>query len=261
MKVLITEAASLLGVAVREELSNLHELRLISGRSNARKGILRRNLLDPTEAEKAVAGMDALVYIPRSLTTPAPTSPEEEHAELDAATRATYHLYMAAIRAGVKKIMHVSSLSVMEGWPKDYIVTEIWSPCPAPSARSLGFYLSEEISREVTRESEMFVTCLRMATLVREKDVIGQPFDPTWLEVRDAASACRFALDWEPHWSRWIRTHIAPKHPYAVWPSLHTSSSRHGEVKWDPKHDFNAWWPKDPQEGTTGHGVEEGGTE
>ncbi len=243
MKVLITEAASPLGLAVKEELETNHELRLVAEKSNSRKGIRKGNLLDPAGAMKAVTGMDAVIYISGSSVTSPPTSPDEEHADLDSATRGAYNLYKAAIAAGVKRIVHVSSMTVMDLWPKEYVVTENWRPRPSANSRSLGFHLAEEISREITRESEMAVVCLRMATLVREKDVVGQPFDPMWLDISDAASACQVALEWNPKWSRWIRAHIGPVHPYAVWPSLHTRA-RFGEIEWRPQHNFEAWWPK-----------------
>ena len=55
-------------------------------------------------------------------------------------------------------------------------------------------YLGELVCREFARESNISVICLRLGKLVLEEEARGKPFDPMWLDIRDAAQAFSLAL-------------------------------------------------------------------
>ena len=65
---------------------------------------------------------------------------------------------------------------------------------PADDAQVLSHYLGEFTCREFAREGRVGVVVLRLGDIVQANDVAGKPFDPLWLDQRDAVQAVSRAL-------------------------------------------------------------------
>ena len=118
----------------------------------------------PEAARQALQGASALVHAqPHSGSAVEASAPEAE--VLDILSRGTYVLVQAAREAGIGRIVLVSPISLMRGYPADYVVEPWWRPCPRPDGESLAPYLAELVCREIARTGAIEVRCLRMGGL------------------------------------------------------------------------------------------------
>ncbi len=205
MTVLLTGAATILGQAVAKELRQEHVVRLLDlVPVPTQPDFLQGDLRDADFAKQAVQGVDGIVHLPLLSVLP-PDETQRGLEGLDFAARGTYNLMLAATEAGVGRVVLVSSLAVMAGYPGDFVVTEQWKPRPLPESASLAAYLSELVCREFVRAENITVVCLRLGETVRED------------ERRHAVQAICQALMMEPR-HRWRR--------YRWWVSHVSGSSR-----------------------------------
>lgn len=173
MKVLVTGAATTLGQAVANELRQEHAVRLVDFVPVPTElEFLQGDLRDADFAKQAVQGVDGIVHLPLLSVLP-PDETQQELEVLDFATRGTYNLMLAATAAGVGRVVLVSSLAVMAGYPDDFVVTEQWKPRPLPEPASLAAYLSELVCREFARSENITVVCLRLDETVLESERHG----------------------------------------------------------------------------------------
>lgn len=236
MRVLLTEAGSVLGDALDAALKGAHQVRAL-----AAKGV------DPMRADavwQAVRGVDAAVLTGQV----AGPLPEDDLARdrhlLDAATRGTHVLFQAAVEAGVKRLVYCSTLELFARVPDDIYVAEHRRPDPGTDMRWLSRHLAEQVAREFARDFAVTVTVLRLGRLVREEEVAaGAVPDLMWLDPRDAAAAVAGALGRDRsgalNWTqRFAVYHVcaAPPHPKFL-----TDAARAG-LGFSPEHNFSAAW-------------------
>ncbi len=190
LRILVTNGATRLSQALAAELSSGHEARL-TDRSQAAAGPdgmeLVHSALGHDEAtNRLVRGMDAIVHSGES----DPSSTVSKR--LDAATRCAYNLLWAATEERVRRVVFLSSLAVMAGYPENHTVTERWRPRPGTNTAALCYHLGEYVCREFGRAGRVDVVCLRLGDLVEK----GQPAVSTAaLYLDDAAQAVRRALE------------------------------------------------------------------
>ena len=245
MDVLITGAAGALGQAVATAQGQEHRLRLTDTTDFAvpeRAEALQADLLNPDDAWRAVRGMEAIVHT----ATPPAGLPADGHAHdqavLEWYTRGCHVLLQAAVQAGVRQCVYLSSLEVFRSYPDDVYISELWRPLPGTAVDEMGRYLGELVCREFARDHRMGNTALRLGRLIREEDAVGQTPDLMWLDPRDAAQACACALrqdsSQEVHGSRrWRVLHVCsePPHPkYLIDPAR--------RIGFAPEHNFAAHW-------------------
>ena len=236
MRVLVTGAATSVGQVLAQGLQGEHELQLTDRQTvTTELPFTVGDLRDPAFAGRIVQGVDAIVHLP--------VLPHlaDEAERLDEAMRGTYHLLHAAVAAGIARCVLVSSLAVMAGYPADFVVTEEWRPKPSLTDDGLAYYLSELVAREFARATPLEVICLRLGKLVREEAVRDKPFDPLWLDERDAVQAVRTALtasgERRRHRYRWRVFHIAPDHPQARFGN---EAAKRSLLQFHPQHNFTA---------------------
>lgn len=194
MDILITGAASLLGKALAERLSasSSHRLRLTDRtRLRTRFDFRQSKLGHGAATDDLVEGVDTIVHNPDPGKASAP-SPADW---LDACTRCTYNLFAAAAEAGVRRVIYLSSLDLFLPYDEDMAVTENWRPRPTTDPAVMAPYLGEFIAEEFCQEGDFSLVCLRLGHVVERREVEGQPYDPLWLDVEDAAAAIAAALD------------------------------------------------------------------
>jgi len=168
MKVVLTEGTSRLGVRLADALAQHHSVVVLEGAFRPHAG--KWSPAAAAELGKRLHDLTVLVHIPPLLWESPATSPEEEQEQLDVGTRQLYDLLGVAVQQGVKSILYVGSLSVMDGYPKEYVVTEYWRPSPMPNSRDLGLYLGELVVREFARQHRTSALCLRVDEAVWEGD-------------------------------------------------------------------------------------------
>jgi len=244
LKVLITGGTSPLGLAVVEELKDEHQVYLLDAEPTETDfESIQCDILNMEETQQAVKGMEAIIHL-AELPHGAEVDDETwEQQELDFTTRGTYYLMRAAASEGVERFIYKSSLSIFDSCPEEWIITETWLPRPKAETTSMAGYLGELICREFAREHNIIVTCLRLGEVVREEEVCGSPFDPMWVDIRDAAHAFSMALKVGNERSRFNIFHIQADNPDARFPVAKAKQN----LSYQPKNDFRSQLKEVPQ--------------
>jgi uronate dehydrogenase len=113
----------------------------------------------------------------------------------DTNVKGTYHVFESARRAGVKRVVHVSSLMVVWGYGKDGLVPGDANPRPV-GTYALTKALSEEIARHYCRAHGMEVITIRMAAPldVNDPGLARKSVRPQQVPFPDLAQAFAKAL-------------------------------------------------------------------
>lgn len=185
MRVLITGAATAFGQALATALSEEHQLRLNDHESISTDCEFIQSELNHDETTDAlVADIDIIVH---QAYTPRPS--DGETAWLDHNSRRTYNLLLAASEAAVKHVILISTLDLFTPYDDHLTVSEHWQPLPSCEPAILGAHLAEFTTREFAHSHALQVTVARLGHLVRSEEVEDQPYDPMWLDERDATHA------------------------------------------------------------------------
>ncbi len=188
VRVLVTNGGTRLSRIVAGALSDEHEVRLTSPSTldDAPDGVeaVVADLGHGEATNDLVRGMDAVVHSGE----PDPNASVSDR--LDAAMRCTYNLLTAAAEEGVPRLVYLSSLSVMSGYPEDHTVSERWRPRPGTDVSALCYHFGEYVCREFGRSGRVDVVCLRLGDLVED----GGTATASALYPRDAVQAVERAL-------------------------------------------------------------------
>lgn len=231
---LVTGGASDLAQALVPNLVDAYNLRLLDERPVPESDdveTLQGSLLNDADVWQAVRGVDAIVHVAL-----APGESRGDDHLLDLAGRGTYSLFGAAIDAGVRQFVLVSSLDLFSAYPDDVYISEEWKPQPSLDLAATAPFLAEEVAREFVREHDITVACLRVGHLASGS---GGPADPLTVDPDDAAQAVLKALEKGPSGSRnWVRR----------WSLYHITSELENprylitkakdELGYEPKHSF-----------------------
>ncbi len=157
MRILITSASHDLSAVLADYLAEHHEVRLTErAHVETEHEFVLSELGHDRSTNLLTRGIDAIIHAVEPL-------PEEDvSAQLDAATRCTYNLLMAAAEEGVQKVILLSTLELMADYPPDYRVQETWRPLPRTQPPTLTKHLAEQVSREFAREGSLGVMVLRL---------------------------------------------------------------------------------------------------
>ena len=248
MRLLITGGDSRFARALAEALSPEYTVRLLDTRFTdslppqveKQTGDLR----DPSTATAAMDGVETVLHLaPLSLPHQAEM---DEFTALDSATRGSFVLLNAAREAGVGRVILGSTLDLFDRLPAHWRVDEVWRPRPEPRLDHLCAWLAELSVRESARVGDMQVLCLRFGRLVTEAEAGAQAYDPRWLHLEDAVLGVRQALAFEAAKMRrpdWLVFHITAPGPLAKIRLAHLASARE-PFNYQPKHDFQVYWPE-----------------
>ncbi len=234
MKVLITGGKGLLESSIVQELNSEHQVHLMNTEP-VETGVefIQCDIFDVDAVQQAVKGMDAIIHLSEPSHDVTASIEEREQHTLDFATRGSHYLMEAAVAEGIQRFIYKSSLSIFHGCPESWLVTETWLPRPKAEAGAMAKYLGELVCREFARENDIAVICLRLGKLVLEEEVRGEPFDPMWLDVRDAAQAFSLALKAGGR-DGYNVFHISSDNSDARFP---VSKAKNG-LSYKPKHNF-----------------------
>ena len=197
MRVLITGAAGFIGRKLTQALEREHELRLGDVHPIAGDGrFVPCDVTCPAEVQGAVQGIDAVIHL--AIAGGHEGDYEEDQfnqRRFDVNVKGMHNVLQAARRAGVRRIVHTSSIMVVWGYrPPE------WVPADA-AARPVGTYaqtkhLAEVLCEHAACASDMSIVCLRIAKPIDLEDPAWKqrPIRPQWVPYPDLVEAYRLAL-------------------------------------------------------------------
>lgn len=205
MNVLINGSPTAIGRAVVDQIADSgHNLRLTSMDHYDEQDIIVCALEHDEATDDLVAGIDTIINVGYQDEVDMGAT-----FHLDYYTRRTYNLLWAASNAGVKRVVNLSTLRLMEEYEENLVVTEIWRSKPlASDINLLCAHLVEIICKEYARDQKFEVVNLRLGwplVPVDKGDVNGD-FGTAALRSKDLGRAVLAALetDVEP----WQDIHI-----------------------------------------------------
>jgi nucleoside-diphosphate-sugar epimerase len=235
LKVLITNSTKPLRPAIIQELKAEHQVYLMgTGSDETDIEFIPCDILNMDSVQQAVKGMEAIIHLSEMPYDNGMNAEDREQRELDYVTRGTYYLMQAAVSEGIQRFVYGSSLSLFDSCPESWVATETWMPRPKAEGKPMAKYLGELVCREFARESDVIVVCLRLGKVVYAEEVLGKPFDPMWVDVRDAARAFSLALKANVQRALLNVFHISSDNPDARFP---VSKAKKG-LAYQPEHDF-----------------------
>ena len=195
MKLLLTSAASDLGAIVEAALGDGHEVVRtdLPGRLDgaAAGGAITACELGHDEAtDELAAGLDAVVHVGFG-------GHEASATELiDYQTRCTYNLLTACVKAGVPRVVYLSTLRLLDDYEPNLAVTERWRSLPSTDPDVLAVHLGERVCREFAREGAVTVVALRLGFPIVEGDLAAAEAsgEPAALAAADLGTALNAAL-------------------------------------------------------------------
>ncbi len=234
MNVLITGGAGNLSQELAAYLSKDHQIRLteiVDVQTNFE--FVKSDLGHDEKTNELVRGMDAIIHMAE---LPPSASDDSERLQMDFLTRCTYNLMWAAMEEGVKKAIYTSTLKLFHKYDEDLTVNENWKPLPSTDPYILGKHLGEFICKEFARTADIDIICLILGKVVREDEVRGEPFDSTWVEIKDAVHAfdCALNADLPKFNSEWSVFHIQAESPS----SRFCVARAKGSIGYNPKFNF-----------------------
>jgi uronate dehydrogenase len=157
---------------------------------------LQADLLDWDALLPALRGVDAVLHL---AVASGHSGTYEDDAfndrRFDVNVKGTFHLFEAARRAGVRRVIHVSSLMVVWGY-RDQALTPGDAPPRPAGTYALTKALSEEIARHYATAHGMEVLTLRIAAPLdlADPDLRHKPVRPQQVPFPDLAQAFLLAL-------------------------------------------------------------------
>ena len=205
MNVLVNGSPTAIGRAVVAELADSsHNLRLTSMAPYEPQDVVVCALEHDEATDKLVEGIDAIINVGYQDEVDMGAT-----FHLDYYTRRTYNLLWAASKAGVNRVVNLSTLRLMEEYEENLVVTEQWRSKPlASDINLLCAHLVEIICKEYARDQKFEVVNLRLGwpLVAAGRDDIGVNTGTSALCSEDLGRAVLAALesDIEP----WQDIHI-----------------------------------------------------
>lgn len=173
MKIIVTGADRPLGGLLCRSLDQSCEIVPVGQAAASSEDLEGReyrcvDLCIAADVAAVVQGAGALVHA-LPFDPPAAGTDAQAGAELlGQIARGTYVVVMAALEAGMKRIVLISQMALLQDYPDDYLVSPDWRPLPRAEADSLAPYTAELVCREIARTGRIEVICLRFGALDAE---------------------------------------------------------------------------------------------
>jgi len=196
MRVVITGAGGTVGRHLTKALEQEHDVRLGDLKPLDDPRFFPLDVTDPAGVHAAMERMDAVVHL--AIASGFEGDYEDDafnQRRFDVNVRGTWNVLNAAAKAGVKRVVHTSSIMVVWGYPPGE-----WVAADAP-ARPEGTYaytklLAEVLCRQMARDLGLSIACLRIAKPVDPEDPVlkTRPIRPQWIAFSELARAYALAL-------------------------------------------------------------------
>ncbi len=196
MRVLITGADGTLGRQLVKGLEGEHDLRLGDVKPINDSRFVPLDLTDPESTRDAMQDMEAVVHLAVA------SGQEGEYEEagfnqirFDVNVRGSFNLLDAAAQAGVKRIVHTSSIMVVWGYPPGEPVAADAPPKPRGTYATTKL-LAEVLCEQAAIQHGLSIVCLRIAKPVDTSDpaLKTQRLRPQWIAFSELIRAYSLAL-------------------------------------------------------------------
>ncbi len=210
MRICITGASGKVGRATVEDLrAHGHEVTavdLVTVREHSGPIVVGADLTDATQAAEVLAGMDAVVHIANH---PAPDLVPPTRTFTDNVTM-NFNVLNGAVAAGVSRVVWASSETTLglpfSDIPPEYVPIDEQHYPRSRTAYALSKVVSEATAVELNHWSQIPMIALRFSNVydVHEYELLPPLWDDVYardfnlwayIDVRDAASSCRRALE------------------------------------------------------------------
>jgi nucleoside-diphosphate-sugar epimerase len=210
MRICVTGASGKVGRATVEDLrAHGHEVTavdLVTVREHSGPLVVGADLTDATQAAEVLAGMDAVVHIANH---PAPDLVPPTRTFTDNVTM-NFNVLNGAVAAGLSRVVWASSETTLglpfSDTPPEYVPVDEQHYPRSTTAYALSKVVSEAMAVELNRWSGTPMIALRFSNVyeVDEYELLPALWDDVhsrdfnlwaYIDVRDAASSCRMALE------------------------------------------------------------------
>lgn len=212
MRICVTGASGKVGRATVEDLrAHGHEVTavdLVTVREHSGPMVVGADLTDPTQAAEVLTGMDAVVHVANH---PAPDLVPPTRTFTDNVTM-NFNVLNGAVAAGLSRVVWASSETTLglpfSDIPPEYLPVDEQHYPRSRTAYALSKVVSEAMAVELNRWSKIPMVALRFSNVydVHEYELLPALWDDihsrdfnlwAYIDVRDAASSCRMALEAE----------------------------------------------------------------
>ncbi len=179
---------------------------LVTVREHSGPVVVGADLTDATQAAEVLGGMDAVVHIANH---PAPDLMPPTRTFTENVTM-NFDVLNGAVAAGLSRVVWASSETTLglpfSDTPPEYVPVDEQHYPRSTTAYALSKVVSEAMAVELNRWSQIPMVALRFSNVyeVREYGLLPSLWDDihsrdfnlwAYIDVRDAASACRMALE------------------------------------------------------------------
>lgn len=196
MHVLLTGAAGHVGQHIAPALTRDHQLRLGDVQPLADPRYVPLDVTKLASVEAALRDIDAVVHL---AIAPGQEGEYEDDAfnqlRFDVNVKGTWNVLEAARRAGVRRFVFTSSLTVVWGYAPPAPVASDAPPRPV-GTYAVTKRIGEVLCEHYARTFGMSIVCLRIAKPVDLDDPYrrSRPIRPQWIAFPELAEAYRLAL-------------------------------------------------------------------
>jgi uronate dehydrogenase len=211
-RVLVTGMSGLIGETVRRRLEGRWALRALNRRPVAGVDTQQADIADLDAITPAFRDVDAVVHLAANVAN-AEDTPGWEGVLRDNVI-GTYHVFEAARRAGVKRVVYASSGATVSRIERDppyaaltagrYDEVGEWPMLTHESVRPNGLYgcskvWGEALARHFADTTAMSMICLRIGHVSAEDRPVKPREFSVWCSRRDIAQAVERSLDAPDH--------------------------------------------------------------
>jgi len=212
MRICVTGASGKVGRATVEDLrAHGHEVTavdLVTVREHSGPMVVGADLTDATQAAEVLKGMDAVVHVANH---PAPDLVPPTRTFTDNVTM-NFNVLNGAVTAGLSRVVWASSETTLglpfSDIPPEYVPVDEQHYPRSTTAYALSKVVTEAMAVELNRWSQIPMVALRFSNVyeVHEYELLPALWDDihsrdfnlwAYIDVRDAASSCRMALEAE----------------------------------------------------------------
>lgn len=196
MNVLITGAAGTIGRHLTRALETGHTLRLGDVQPLDDPRSVPLDVTRPEQVHSAMEGIDAVVHL--AIASGHEGDFEDDafnQLRFDVNVRGTHNVLEAARRAGVRRFVYTSSLTVVWGHPPpEWVASD--APARPVGTYAMTKYLGEILCEHAARAHGLSTVCLRIPKPVDLDDPAwkGRRLRPQWIAFPDLVEAYRLAL-------------------------------------------------------------------
>jgi uronate dehydrogenase len=190
-RILITGAAGAIGSTLRARLKGVYPLLRLSdirpiGNLSTAEEFLSAELNDPEAVERLMPGVDCVVHLGGV--------PREDRWEAILASNivGTHHVFEAARKAGVKRVVFASSNHVV-GFHRATCTVGVEEPVRPDSRYGVSKVFGEALGRLYADKHGLSVACLRIGSF-RERPQGARQL-ATWVSPRDLTQLVRRCID------------------------------------------------------------------